>query len=548
MARTGILCRCTRLTNFVVLASLLILAALCIAQDANQNPAEMSANMQDANFQAAPAEPNTAAAPETESNAVILPSQPATEVSTGNAAVVVPGTAEANQPVNQADVLTPIEQRMRKTVSVEFRETPIADVVRQLGAQADVDIILSPKVQGNVTATLTDVPLDEALNNILAVHGASYVAGKNMIRIVPISELTVEQAKMVTRVYRIMYADVKDVASALDKFVSKNGQLSFSIGTSNIIVTDTEDKIKSIDTFIKEIDRITPQILVEAKVYDISSDDRLDLGIQWTAGRNTNFGETGSLGSLDKSGKTSPFITGAVTPATNFTNVSGAQDQIRFGVLNNSVNIDAILSAKQRGISAKLLANPRVMVLDNEKANIKIIQEVPYQELSQTAGGGNIGTTQFKEVGVELVVTPHITEEGLVRMHLKPSFSTKGDSLLISVPGTSTVTSVPAINKRETDTIALVRDGDTVVLGGLRERTINKEVDKVPLLGDIPLIGLLFRFQGEQFVNSELVVFVTPTIKATQLMSERDTCLLEQTGTCMPQPAKKLLLDKLNKN
>ena len=92
---------------------------------------------------------------------------------------------------------------------------------------------------------------------------------------------------------------------------------------------------------------------------------------------------------------------------------------IRFGILNDSLNLDTILSANQRDISAKLLANPRVLVLDNEKANIKIVQEVPYQELSQTAGGGNIGTTQFKEVGVELIVTPHITEEGLVRMHLQ---------------------------------------------------------------------------------------------------------------------------------
>ena len=92
-----------------------------------------------------------------------------------------------------------------------------------------------------------------------------------------------------------MYADVKDVAAALEKFISKSGQISFAVGTSNIIVTDTEDKIKSIDTFIKEIDRVTPQVLVEAKIYDISSDDALDLGIEWSVGTNTNYGE-GSAG------------------------------------------------------------------------------------------------------------------------------------------------------------------------------------------------------------------------------------------------------------
>jgi type IV pilus assembly protein PilQ len=441
MAQTEFFSRCKSLTNIVVLASLLVVAALCFAQDANQSPAGTNAAQvpADAN-QTAP----TAAAVPAEANAVV-PSEPAHEVT--SVAVVVSGKAEPNAGEDKADVLTPLEQRLRKTVSVEFRETPIADVVRQLGAQADVDILLSPKVVGNVTATLTDVPLDEALNNILAVQGATYVTGKNMIRVVPLGDVTMEQAKLVTKVYRIMYADVKEVAAALEKFISKNGQISFAVGTSNIIVTDTEDKIKSIDIFIKEIDRVTPQVLVEAKIYDISCDDRLDLGVDWSVGTNTNYGDPGGLGSLDKTGKLNPFSTGTVT--RNTTDFTGGADTFRFGWLNGSVNIDAIIKANQKDVAAKLLANPRVLCLDNEKAMIKIIQEIPYQELSQTSGGGNIGTTQFKDVGVELYVTPHITGEGLIRLKLKPVFSTKGEVFPIAVPGTNQVSQVPGIDKRE---------------------------------------------------------------------------------------------------
>jgi type IV pilus secretin PilQ/predicted competence protein len=417
-----------------------------------------------------------------------------------------------------------------------------------LGAQADVDIILSPKVVGNVTATLSDVPLDEALSNILAVHGAAYVAGKNMIRIVPIGELAMEQAKMVTRVYRIMYAPVKDVAAALEKFISKSGQVSYSVGTSNIIVTDTEDKIKSIDTFIKEIDRVTPQVLVEARLYELSSDNRLDLGIEWFAGRNTDYG-TGALGGIDKTGRTSPFITGTVDDlGTNFTTPGTTNPgQLRFGMLNDDLDLDAIIKAKQRDISAKLLANPKVLVLDNEIANIKIVQEIPYQELSQTAGGGNIGTTQFKDVGVELQVTPHVTETGVMRLHIVPTFSNQTGTFNLAVPGSLQTSQVPVIESRSADTIALVKDGQTVVIGGLLQNTVRKDISKVPLLGDIPLVGLLFRFNGEDNVNTEMVVFIRPRIVVAPTLSPREEQVLPYTEIAPPTQPGKSILGELKK-
>jgi type IV pilus assembly protein PilQ len=551
MAQAGFFSRFRAATNIVVLAFLLILAALCIAQDANQTKVTYDEHDQPVVTQV-PADANKiapamAAAP-AETN-MVVPSEPAQTVT--SVAVVMPGKAEPNEGGPETGVLSPLEQRLRKTVSVEFKETPITDVVRQLGAQADVDILVSPKVVGNVTATLTDVPLDEALNNILAVQGATYVVGKNMIRVVPIGDITMEQAKLVTKVYRIMYADVKDVATSLEKFISKSGQISFAVGTNNIIVTDTEDKIKSIDTFITEIDRVTPQILVEARLYDISSTDALDLGVQWSVGTNTNYGENpGNVGSIDKSGKINPFTTGSVgSLAASKSEISG--DQFRFGWLTGSVNIDAIIAAKQRDISAKLLANPRVMVLDNKEAIIKIIQEIPYQELSQTSGGGNIGTTQFKEVGVELKVTPHVTDHGLIRMYIKPSFSTRGREQQVVTTGPAGLpitNSVPGIDRRETETTALVMDGQTVVLGGLRKKETATELNKVPLLGDLPLVGFLFRFQGDQIMNSELVVFVTPHIIVSPTLSPSEAENLQKTNFAPPAEREQTNLNKLKKN
>ena len=404
------------------------------------------------------------------------------------------------------EVLTGLERRMQKRISVDFRDTPIEDVIRIMADQADVDIVKSPKVVGNVTATLTDVPLEEALSNILATHEYGYVVGKNMIRIAPIEEIAEKAEMLVSRIYRITYADVEEVEKALKKFVSKRGSLSANPGTSHIIVTDTESNVKAIDTFIDEIDRITPQILVEVRIYDITSRDKLDLGIEWDAGRNSVFVDGEPTG-----GPRNPFVTGAFGGGTSKTGDStiGA---LRFGLLNKSIDIDVQLRAEQENADAKLLANPRIMVLDNEKAVFDIVTEHPYVE--RTIEGSTITeTVKFKNVGVKLEVKPHVTRGGMIRMHIVPEFGIKvGDIIVQGAP-------VPIVDTRKVDTIALVRDGQTVVLGGMLKKEVSKQINKIPLLGDLPLIGGLFRFEGEDTAVTELVVFITPRIIVDASMS-----------------------------
>jgi type IV pilus assembly protein PilQ len=455
------------------------------------------------------------------------------------------GTVRAENPPIKAELLTPVQQRMQQEVSVDFRETPIEDVLRILAKQADVDIIKSPKVVGVVTATLTDIPLSEALENILSSQGYAFVTTTNMIRVIPKEELTEAHEKMVSRVYRITYADVKEVEVALKKFISAEGAISSNPGTSNIIVTDTESKITAINSFIEEIDRITPQILVEAKIYDISSKDNLDLGVEWQSGTATSYGAPSSNQTLGNAystlgnalyglptttspfaSETKPFTTGSFSPGT--LSKSTADGALRFGYLKDSLNIDAIIHAGQEDIRAKLLANPRIMVLDNQQAEIKIVEEIPFQQLTDTSGGGNIGTTEFREVGVELRVVPHLTREGLIRLILNPKFSARTGDALVST-GNANVSPQPIIATRETTTTALIKDGQTVVIGGLKKQDVSQQINKVPFLGDLPLLGLLFRFRGESTQNSELVVFITPAIVKEVLLTKDDKRCLDDT-------------------
>lgn len=439
------------------------------------------------------------------------------------------------------ELLSPVQQRMRQEVSIDFRETPIEDVLMIMSKQADVDIIKSPKVEGMVTATLTDIPLGEALSNILEAHGYTYVTTENMIRVIPREDVMQVVEKTESKVYRVTYADVKDVELALSKFISDRGSISSSPATGNIIVTDTSSKMKAIDQFMDEIDRVTPQIMVEAKVYDISSADNLDLGVEWQAGTNTGYLDgtevfqngpplSGSVGNAYQPTVTDPFTSGAFSGNTSKTDTIGL---LRYGIINDHINIDVALHASQEDIRAKLLANPRIMVLDNQQAEIKIIEEIPYQELTQTSAGGSIGTTAFREVGVELRVTPHLTRDGLVRLMLNPRFSVRtGD---VQIQGTNGISPQPIIATREQTTVALVKDQQTVVIGGLKKQEISQQVNKVPLLGDLPLLGGLFRFEGESTINSELVIFITPSVITDPRLTDEEERHLANTVFTSPR-------------
>jgi type IV pilus assembly protein PilQ len=401
----------------------------------------------------------------------------------------------------QKQVLTSLEQRMQQKIDITFSDTDIDQVIRVIAEKAQLNIIKSPKVTGTVTATLTNVPLNEALKNILAAQGYGYAVDENVVRIAPLSELGEQAERFVSKIYRITYADVGAVEAALKKFVSKQGVVSSSPSTSNIIVTDTESKIKAVDTFIEEIDRITPQVLVEARVYDITSRDTLDLGIEWEAGRNTTIAD--ALGS-NPTGDRKPFSTGTFSADTQKTSTDFMGD-LRLGWLSNDFDLDAIVKAKQENASAKLLANPRILVLDNETALFDILTEIPYSETTYN-GTASTETIRFKSVGVKLQVVPHVTRDGMVRLQISPEFS------VVSRTEKFTSSNVPVVDTRMVKTIALVKSGNTVVIGGLRKKDVSMQINKIPLLGDIPVVGLLFRFKGESTSVTELLVFITPKI------------------------------------
>ena len=447
--------------------------------------------------------------------------------------------AENDEREGKKAVLTDLELRMQKTICIDVNEVPIGTVIRQLADQVDVDLIMSPKVIGNVTVSLTEVSLDEALRCILDVHGAGIIMGENVIRILSRGEMPEIAERLVTETFEITYADVGQVVTALEKFKSAQGSVSSIEGTSHIIVTDTEGKVRDITNLLTTIDRITPQVLVEVRIYDITSKDNLDLGIDWYAGRRTNrdgFGypinddiiaERGGIDTYIGS-KTDPSLEAGFIAGTNKTEAS-TLGYLRFGLLNNHIDLEAMIRAEKENIDAKLLANPRIMVVDNEEATFDIVTEHPYVERTITAGS-TTETVKFKNVGVKLVVTPHVAGENMLRLNIAPEFS-----VLVTRVQVAT-SNVPVVDTRKVNTIALVKDGQAVVLGGLRKKETSKQINKVPVLGDIPVLGHLFRFEGEATAMTELVIFITPHIIAEPILSEEEQQALDLTEFSGPMP------------
>lgn len=447
--------------------------------------------------------------------------------------------AQAQDKEQEEKVLTELEMRMQKRISIDVNDLPIDMVIRQLTEQAGINYIKSPNVVGNVSVTFKDVPLEEALRNILAVHGCLYTTTDNVIQIITSAEKVTKAEPMLTKSFEIVYVDATEVVTALDKFKSPQGSVSSIKGSSYIIVNETESRINEISDLLNKIDRITPQILVEARIYDITSRDKLDLGVQWAAGRRTQFSSTTGLPlnddiTVSKAGadsyinsSTNPFMQGVFDSPTSKT-ASSSFGFLRFGWLTPNVDIDAQLNAKQEITEAKLLANPRIMVLDSETAQFDIVTEEPYVE--RTVSGGTVTeTVKFKPVGVKLQVTPHVTRDGMLRLHILPEFGVLVERVTISS------SDVPVVDTRKVDTIALVQDGQTVVLGGMRKKGVSKEENKIPLLGDLPLVGWIFRFEGEDTSITELVVFITPRIIEQPILSSDEQMILEETMINRPQ-------------
>ena len=413
------------------------------------------------------------------------------------------------------------------TVDLVVNETEVTQVLEMLAIQSRRNIIASNSVAGVVSANLYDVTFNEALESILRVNGYGYVEEGNFVYVYTIDELeTIEKARRKTqsRIFELQYLSAADADEFVKPLLSSDGKAAFR-GTveagfqpsmddgggdsyawsSKLVINDYPDNLEAIGVLLKELDTAPMQVVVEATVVQTKVDEDNEFGVDFTALSNINIGSItgGPLAAANNliSGSFGTTNATAVTSGVGQTNtaVSGG---LKAGVIKDHVG--AFLRVLDQVVDTTVLARPRVTCLNRQRAEVLIGTRVGYLSTKQT----ETSTTQsveFLDTGIQLVFRPFISPDGMIRLELRPSVS----SAILRTDGGQ---SVPDEVTQQLMTNVRCRDGETIILGGLfRESTVITR-NQVPILGDIPLIGGVFRGQDDQVDKEEIIFLLTPSI------------------------------------
>lgn len=418
-------------------------------------------------------------------------------------------------------------------LSLNFQDIEVRAVLQLLADFTGLNMVVSDTVSGRITLRLKNVPWDQAMDIILKTKGLSMRKNDNVILVAPTEEIAAreklelesqqqiaELAPLRSELIQINYAKAADLASLLksteNKLLSERGSVSIDERTNTLLVQDTAAKLSEIRALIADLDIPVRQVLIESRIVIANNDFARDLGVKLGFGAQDGSFVDGAR--FKVAGGLPGDLASPEVASTSIENPPGSGNQ---GLLVNlpqtlaagsggAVNfilgkmgsylLRLELSAMQQEGKGEIVSSPRVITSDQNKASIKQGVEIPYQEA--TSSGAT--SVSFKEAVLQLEVTPHITPDDRVIMDLKvdkdnPDF-------------TRAVLGVPPVDTRSLETSVLVDNGETVVLGGVFERTKAKNIGRVPFFGDLPYVGWAFKQEQIQDENSELLIFVTPKI------------------------------------
>ncbi|MBZ6065617.1 type IV pilus secretin PilQ [Aeromonas schubertii] len=419
-----------------------------------------------------------------------------------------------------------------KPISLNFQNIPVRTVLQIIADFNHFNLVTTDSVAGNITLRLDGVPWEQALDVILKVKGLDKRLDNNILLVAPADEIAArekqqmesrnqvaELAPLETEFLQINYAKAAEVASLLSsestKLLSSRGAVSVDERTNLLVIKDTAAVIDNVKRMLEMLDIPVRQVVIEARMVTI--DDGFDeaLGVRWGVTKNDGHGNStsGSIEGNDGSGNdngssliTRPGIEDRLNVNLPVANAAGT---IAFQVarLADGTLLDLELSALEKESKAEIIASPRVTTANQKPALIEQGTEIPYVE-SSSSGATSV---TFKKAVLSLKVTPQITPDNRVILDLTVTQDTKGET----VPtGTGDAVS---INAQSITTQVLVDNGETLVLGGIYQQTIKNDVSKVPLLGDIPGLGILFKKTISENKKRELLIFVTPRIVTDDL-------------------------------
>ncbi|GAB3239453.1 type IV pilus secretin PilQ [Pseudaeromonas pectinilytica] len=410
-----------------------------------------------------------------------------------------------------------------KPISLNFQDVPIRTVLQLIADFNNFNLVTTDSVAGNITLRLDGVPWEQALDTVLKVKGLDKRLDGNILLVAPAKEIAerekqtlesknqvAELAPLVTEYIQINYAKAGEIAGLLStdktRLLSSRGAVSVDDRTNTLLVKDTPEVIDHIKRMLQVLDIPVKQVIIEARMVTI--DDGVDeqLGVRWGV---TKAEENGSISGTIEGNDS---VAGGTVPTGDDVSdrlnvnlpVASAAGSIAFQVakLADGTLLDLELSALETENKAEIIASPRVTTANQKEAIIEQGTEFP----SNTSSSSGATTVEWKKAVLSLKVTPHITPDNRVILDLTVTQDTLGQEVKT---GTGTGT---AINTQQISTQVLVDNGETLVLGGIYQQTMKKDVTKVPVLGDIPGVGYLFRSTSEKNSKRELLIFVTPKI------------------------------------
>jgi type IV pilus assembly protein PilQ len=410
-------------------------------------------------------------------------------------------------------------KKVHSAFSLEFRDAEIKDVLRAVGQAADLNMIVSDAVSGKVSLSIKNVDIWYALESILKTKGLTYVRDENMIRVLSTSEA--RDNDMETRVFPLQHAKSKDLLPIIRSDnpaakISEDGRMNA------LVVRDLSLNIDRIARLLKDLDVRMPQVLIEAKIVEVSSNYARELGVQWggrysgASDQGTTVVTGGTQATVNNPLSLTP-LTGAYSSSGNafVVNMPAAVGQgsggalgISFGKLGGKLSLDLQLSAMQTTGNGKILSSPKVMTTNNKEAKISSGTDIPVRTVSATAnttgGSTNTASVQMISASLALSAVPTITNDNKIAMTInvdksEPDFAHQVDG-------------IPTITKRNATSEVVVNNGETIVLGGILTKNEGESESAVPLLSRIPVIGWLFKKKSKFENQSELMIFITPTI------------------------------------
>jgi type IV pilus assembly protein PilQ len=408
-----------------------------------------------------------------------------------------------------------------RKLSLDFKDADIKNILRLIAEVSNLNIIAGDEVTGKITMRLVDVPWDQALELILQSKSLGMSRIGNVVRIAPIealkrevqSELEARRSKerledLVMELIPVNYATAKEIMPQVKSILSDRGDIKVDERTNTLIIKDIPRSIPAAKNLVKSLDTKTPLVLIEARIIEASRSFQSELGVKWgfLIGSNPKLGGgySGGTSSLTTPATTVNNVLDLTTVAR--TVVPGAVAAGSTGIIEAIFSkgtlkaLDIAISAHENQGDVNIISSPKIATLDNKEASVEQGLRIPYLKLTTE---GTV-TTDFIDANLKLTVTPHVTNDGNIKMILK----VKKDA----PDWTHTVEGVPMIDKKEAISEVLIKDNGVVVIAGVYSIEKDSNADKIPLFHKIPLLGWLFKRETKDDLRRDLLIFISPKI------------------------------------